>query len=99
MLWLLIMATALGVLLGALSLRVHAVLIASCIVVALGILLIPLAHVSLLKAVAATFGLLAALQCGYLAGLILSSAATRCSQRNEDRRNGSPRHDGPPKQP
>lgn len=97
MLWLLIVAIGLGVLLGALSLRVHAVLVASCVLVALGLLLIPLGHVSLPHAAAVTFALLAALQCGYLAGLMLSYASRRRARHKEDRPDGSCRHEGPPK--
>ena len=96
MLWLLIMASALGALLGGLLLRVHAVLSVSCVLAALSIFLMALGRFSLLKAAAVTLALLAALHCGYLAGLISSYALRRSALHKKDRRDGSCRHEGSP---
>ena len=77
MLWMFAMASGLGVLLGGLWLRLPSVLVASVSLVLLGIVLTPLAQWSLLTAVAFLFALLGALQCGYLAGLMLSGSRRR----------------------
>jgi hypothetical protein len=77
MLWMFAMAGGLGVLLGGLWLRPPSVLVASVSLVLLGIVLMPLAQWSLLTAVTFLFALLGALQCGYLAGLMLSGSRRR----------------------
>ncbi len=71
MLWALALASGMGILLG-LRLRAPAVLAASAILVASCVAVVPFADWSLLEAVAFIFGALAALQGGYLVGLLLS---------------------------
>ena len=80
MLWALASATLMGIVFG-LFLRVPAVLAASVMIVASCIALIPIAHWSLLAAVAFTFGMLAAFQYGYLAGLWARRLLARLIQR------------------
>jgi hypothetical protein len=77
MLWMFAMAGGVGLLLGGLCLRLPSVLVASVALVLLGIVLMPLAQWSLPAAGAFLFALLGALQCGYLAGLMLSWSPTR----------------------
>jgi hypothetical protein len=77
MLWMFAMAGGVGLLLGGLWLRLTSVLAASISLVLLGTVLMPLAQWSLLTAVAFLFALLGALQCGYLAGLMLSGSRRR----------------------
>jgi hypothetical protein len=72
MVWALALVSGMGLLLG-LRLRVPAVLAASGILVVSCFVVMPFAHWSLLPAAAFIFGLLTALQCGYLVGLMLSS--------------------------
>jgi hypothetical protein len=71
MLWLMAAATGTGILLG-LRLRVPSVVAASAGVVVVCIVLMLRAQWSLLAAMAFMFATLAALQCGYLVGLMLS---------------------------
>ena len=71
MLWALALVSGMGLLLG-LRLRVPAVLAASGILVVSCIAVMPFTGWSLLPAAAFIFGLLTALQCGYLVGALLS---------------------------
>ena len=73
MLWAFASATLMGIVFG-LFLRVPAVLAASVLIVAACIGLMPIAHWSLLPGVAFSFGMLAAFQYGYLAGLLFVHA-------------------------
>ena len=77
MLWMFAMAIGVGLLLGGLWLRLPSVLVASVSLVLLELVLMPLAQWSLLTAAAFLFALLGALQCGYLAGLMLSRSRMR----------------------
>jgi hypothetical protein len=81
MLWLSLTAAGIGVLLG-LCVRVPAVLAASGALVLACIGHTALAPWSLLAAVASTFGALAALQGGYVVGLVLSCAWARATSVN-----------------
>ena len=82
MLWAIASATLMGIVFG-LFLRVPAVLAASVLIVASCVALMPIAHWSLLPAVAFTFGMLAAFQYGYLAGhlFVHAKSARRLSPR------------------
>jgi hypothetical protein len=85
MLWLTVIAGGIGTLLG-LWLRIYAVIAVSCVIVLASAVLIALLPWPLLQTAALTFALLAVLQCGYLAGCLLSSVWTRASsvQRTAD---------------
>ena len=76
MLWLLAMAGGMGVVLG-LWLRVPSVIAASGALVLLCSIVMPLGDWPPLTAIAFSFALLGALQCGYLVGLIVSCAWAR----------------------
>jgi hypothetical protein len=78
MLWLVVVAGGIGILLG-LWLRVHAAIAASGVIVLASVALLPFVPWSLIKAVMFTFALLGALQCGYLAGSMLSLVRTRAN--------------------
>ena len=92
MLWALALASGMGLLLG-LRLRVPSVLAASAILVVCCVAVMPFANWSFLPAAAFTFGLLGALQCAYLAGLMLSCAWTRA--RSSPATAGLPTLSGP----
>jgi hypothetical protein len=81
MLWLLVTASALGILLG-LWLRVSALLGASVALVVTTAVLMTLGQWSLLQAIGFIFILLSTLQVGYLVGLLLSGARTRLPHGN-----------------
>jgi hypothetical protein len=74
--WVFVVTIGTGILLG-LWLRVPSVLCASGAIVLACVVLTPLAEWTLLWNVVFTLALLDALQCGYLAGLILSYAWPR----------------------
>jgi hypothetical protein len=74
--WVFVITIGTGILLG-LWLRVPSVLCASGAIVLACVALTPLAQWTLLWDVVFTLALLDALQCGYLAGLILSCAWSR----------------------
>src|SRR6516164_5678389 len=76
MLWLLVTASAFGILLG-LWLRVSALLGASVVLVVATAVLMTLGQWSLLQAIGLIYLLLITLQLGYLVGLLLSGARTR----------------------
>jgi len=78
MLWLLfITAAGIGALLGVALLRVVAVFAGSVALTVTAVILLSLAHWSLLNTIVCTFMLLAALQCSYLVGFISASRWTR----------------------
>jgi hypothetical protein len=74
--WVFVITLGMGILLG-LRLRVPSVLCASGVVVLACVFLTPLAQWTLLWDVVFTLAVLDALQCGYLAGLMLSCAWSR----------------------
>lgn len=78
MLWLLAMAGGMGVVLG-LWLRVPSVIAASGALVLLCGVVMPLGDWPLLTAIAVSFALVGALQCGYLIGLMLSCVWARAT--------------------
>ena len=79
MLWAFGLAAVAGIVFR-LFLRWPAVLAASAMIAGSCVALMPIAQWSLLPAAALTFGLLAAFQWGYLAGLLLSRAWVRRTQ-------------------
>ena len=80
MLWLLLTASALGILLG-LWLRVSALLGASVALVVAATVLMTLGQWSLLQAIGFIYLLLITLQVGYLVGLLLSGARRHLASR------------------
>lgn len=77
MFWLVPIAGGVGVLLGLQMVRVHWVIVASGLAVVISLAVCPLMQWSLLMTVIFTFSVISALQCGYLGGILLSSARTR----------------------
>jgi hypothetical protein len=82
MIWLIAVGGGMGVLLGLLTLQVYAIAFASVALVLLGLAIVPFAQWSLLLTVAFMFGLVSALQCGYLIGVALSLRANASKAAN-----------------
>jgi hypothetical protein len=79
MFWLVPIAGGVGVLFGLQIVRVHWVIVASAVAAVVGLAVAPLMHSSPLMTVVFMFSLVSALQCGYLGGILLSSARTRAN--------------------
>jgi hypothetical protein len=82
MIWLIAVGGGMGVLFGLLTLQVYAIAFASVGLVVLGLAIVPFAQWSLLLTVAFMFGLVSALQCGYLIGVALSLRANASKAAN-----------------
>jgi hypothetical protein len=72
MIWLIAVGGGIGVLLGLFTLRAYAVAFVSVALILLSLTIVPFAQWSLLLTIAFMFGLVSALQCGYLIGVALS---------------------------
>lgn len=77
MFWLVPIAGAVGVLLGLQMVRVHWVIVASAVAAVTSLAVAPVMQSSPLLTVVFMFSVISALQCGYLGGILLSSARTR----------------------
>jgi hypothetical protein len=80
MLWLIVIASGIGILLG-LWLRVLVLGVASAAIVLTSLVLMPFGQWSQMAGAVFTVALLCSLQCGYVVGALLSSSCTRVNSR------------------
>jgi hypothetical protein len=83
MLWLVMTAGGVGILFG-LRLQVASVIAASAVIALTALLMVPFSVASLMQQLGYTAALLFALQCGYLAGLVVFLTWTRGISRRGD---------------
>lgn len=77
MFWLMLMAGGVGIVLGLSLVQIHFITLVSAALVVAFVCIAPLAQWGLAASIGYVFALLAALQAGYLAGLVASRVWTR----------------------